>query len=1057
MDPLPSFESLKTQFDAAKQQAHRSEILKKAQERKVNRFKVSHGFLVAFLFCILCIHAIGIYIFSKGFLLTRLVLDTKSTCDVPPLKADEYWESGSRERGCWHPKTFSKAVIIVIDALRYDFAVPYQESQGAESREYHNELRVLHELALEDSTHALLLPFIADPPTTTLQRLKGLTTGTLPTFIDAGSNFAGTSIEEDNLIYQLNAAGKRIVHLGDDTWQALFPGAFDADLSHPYESLNVWDLHTVDNGVTEHLLPLLSPENSSHWDVIIGHYLGVDHAGHRYGPNHQAMAGKLRQMDRVIRNITQLIEPDTLLVIMGDHGMDVKGDHGGESDDELESTLFMYSPRVAFGHAKPEDRLPPAAAKDRPVAQIDLVSTLSLLMGVPIPYNNLGFPIKEAFLRANDGGRELAHAAQLTAHQIRRYQLSYQAEQQADTLEGSRTLSLADLGQEYLADGPSKPFVNWHDGYRGYRDYQREFLSSCRSRWAEFDSVSMITGLVILLGAVAVLVMLVSSEASSIMELVPKAVLFCCGGSLLGTLIGAAPSFFQTQSGILTSFGLLVGQAAGGLLGFAFSPLVLELPPFSLRFPTTGWTWFATLLTVAHSVTFASNSYTVLEDNILFYLLSSFSVSAFVHSFRCIERVDRILGIYESVSFLVLGRVASYSVLCREEQIPFCKSTYYGSLTSSIAAPWHLGLLLIVALAVPEVIRGYYNSTRSYEGPAAVWIGLGLRLGLALNALFWTIDVADDAEWFPELSAGFLKNVRVNIAQIVLGMGFVVGVTGFAWSSPCIGVSTSAEVQEIDQPKLLSGTNGSVSGRSSEPPSGIMRPGNGSAQKSDANAPSPSITILGYANVHGSRFFLLFISALLPLALLQKPLGAASLHIFALQVLSLLSIISTSESLRKSFLPPVLLGMLGNWYFFKTGHQATLASLQWDAAFIPLRSVVYPWSPLVMVANTFGAQILSAVAVPLIVLWKRDVKKEGVLGEAARAAGGFMLYHATTQLATTVCAWWLRRHLMLYRVFMPRFLLASAALVVAEVVLVLVAIGGVRWNSLSVGEIFGVF
>ena len=89
---------------------------------------------------------------------------------------------------------------------------------------------MLYETAVERPENALLLPFIADPPTTTLQRLKGLTTGTLPTLIDAGSNFAGTAIDEDNLIAQLRNASKRVVHLGDDTWHALFPDMFEPDL-----------------------------------------------------------------------------------------------------------------------------------------------------------------------------------------------------------------------------------------------------------------------------------------------------------------------------------------------------------------------------------------------------------------------------------------------------------------------------------------------------------------------------------------------------------------------------------------------------------------------------------------------------------------------------------------------------------------------------------------------------------------------------------------------------------------------------------------------------------
>lgn len=37
------------------------------------------------------------------------------------------------------------------------------------------------------------------------------------------------------------------------------------------------------------------------WDVLIAHFLGVDHCGHRFGPDHPAMAEKLSQMDAVIR------------------------------------------------------------------------------------------------------------------------------------------------------------------------------------------------------------------------------------------------------------------------------------------------------------------------------------------------------------------------------------------------------------------------------------------------------------------------------------------------------------------------------------------------------------------------------------------------------------------------------------------------------------------------------------------------------------------------------------------------------------------------------------
>ena len=61
--------------------------------------------------------------------------------------------------------------------------------------------------------------------------------------------------------------------MGDDTWTTVFPSSFE--LEFPYDSFNVEDLHTVDEGVIEHLFPLLEDE-SKPWDFIIVHFLGVE-------------------------------------------------------------------------------------------------------------------------------------------------------------------------------------------------------------------------------------------------------------------------------------------------------------------------------------------------------------------------------------------------------------------------------------------------------------------------------------------------------------------------------------------------------------------------------------------------------------------------------------------------------------------------------------------------------------------------------------------------------------------------------------------------------------
>ena len=45
--------------------------------------------------------------------------------------------------------------------------------------------------------------------------------------------------------------------------------------------------------------------NPRNWDVFIGHFLGVDHAGHKFGPNHQEMARKLGEMNSVIEKVAR--------------------------------------------------------------------------------------------------------------------------------------------------------------------------------------------------------------------------------------------------------------------------------------------------------------------------------------------------------------------------------------------------------------------------------------------------------------------------------------------------------------------------------------------------------------------------------------------------------------------------------------------------------------------------------------------------------------------------------------------------------------------------------
>jgi phosphatidylinositol glycan class O len=983
--------------------------------------------------------------FTKGFLLTRMVLENKSSCDVLPFEdilAQPQTAPSKQGKGCWHEKTFDKAVVIIIDALRYDFTVPFASSEETETAHlFHDNIPVLYETAVKNPANAFLLPFIADPPTTTLNRLKGLTTGTLPTFLEAGSNFAGTAIDEDNLVAQLYHAGKNLVHLGDDTWQALFPGYFDTNLTHAYDSFNVWDLHTVDNGVNEHLFPLLRPENSSKWDVIFGHYLGVDHAGHRYGPNHAAMASKLQEMDRVIRDIIAALDDKTLLVVMGDHGMDTKGDHGGESSDEVEAALWMYSKRGIFGRTSKESVLPPKTARERFVPQIDLVPTLSLLLGMPIPFNNLGSPIEEAFSGSKgDNWANLATVNRLTAAQVKRYQHQYALARGAGDDDDSMVLWAA-AEEEWASKGFMKSTAA-RASNELYRKYQRHTLDICRAVWARFDVASMIQGVVILFAGIVYLVVYARGLKADRTTLTASLLQYASVGAGVGAVAGSAFGLTGlTDIGVFDA--LVLVSAAGSIVGAL--PAVIQKPAgLSLPIPNGMWGWLALFFTVSQSVGFASNSYTIWEDEILLFFLTTFGVCAAVSSMRQKETKDRVLGVYHSVLFVILGRVAAFSRLCREEQMPFCRSTYYASSTSSTSAPWQLAIPFLVTVFLPSVVRSFYAGSKSYEGAASLWIGTAFRFGLFITSLFWTLESADDGEWLP-ISNETLKTLRVFLAQLVLALAFAAGTGAYVFSKPCVSISVTKQAEDPDAPPapFIAGQH---------------------------TGPRTTVTILGFGNVHGTRFFFLVINFALATILMQKPMGQGAIALLLWQILSLLEILDTNNlTMSNSSIGPIILGVLGSFYYFKTGHQATLSSIQWETAFIPLSTIQYPWSPLLVILNTFGAQILAAIAVPLTVLWKRPLQTHDrvpasnpnknpatrILSDVIQAVSTHILYLATINLATTMWAGHLRRHLMLYRIFSPRFMMGAVVLAVVDVVLMLVAVGGVRWSTLSVGEVFG--
>jgi phosphatidylinositol glycan class O len=225
------------------------------------------------------------------------------------------------------------------------------------------------------------------------------------------------------------------------------------------------------------------------------------------------------------------------------------------------------------------------------------------------------------------------------------------------------------------------------------------------------------------------------------------------------------------------------------------------------------------------------------------------------------------------------------------------------------------------------------------------------------------------------------------------------------------------------------------------------------------------LQIIGFANAIGSSF-LLFATVFFALVWASTQLtGQAVLALGAICMMAWLEIVDSLRDLRKDeiiirlkdnpthrepdlqakltatdqtrFSDTLPFCLLALQLFYGTGHQSTLQSLQWKTAFLLTEKLVYPFSPLLVMINTFGPLTFIGLSLPLLSAWNITPtpyaeKLKTVEREALRACLAAMAYFGCLLLGSAASAAWLRRHLMVWKVFAPRFMAGAAGLVALD-------------------------
>ncbi|KAH8869634.1 GPI ethanolamine phosphate transferase 3 [Schistosoma japonicum] len=888
----------------------------------------------------------GIYIFLHGFLLNRSEIHNE---------ANEKLQLSVR-----YPSSVVKhnrIILLLVDAFSYEFI--QQNNTENHLRKYFSRDFQNPYLPLRDtlSKASFVGKFVADPPTTTLQRLKALMTGSMPTFIDAGMNFGGDKVMEDNLLKRWNNAGKQILFVGDETWIDLFPDYFTHYKSYP--SFNVKDLDTVDRGVENYILHVLNNTTSGwnnrtvdhnlpqmHWDILIGHMLGIDHCGHTYGPAHPEMMRKLDELNNFIQLIISKLQPTDILFILGDHGMTRSGDHGGDSNAELEAALIVFNPNQSSLNIE----INSDKQTTKRLAQIDLVPTLSLLTNVPIPYSNLGV-LYDGLLGHCDNFHQ---GLVLNFIQMFTYTANY-----------FYNVSRLPLSS-YLLSNMNRVIENsiydWVDQMNNDQliSILNELQTVFRIHWTQFNELRIFLG--VILTIVSLYSLFLSIETMpNIKHIHIRNALLCSTGifsffymhrndsmyllcliiSMLITLLfliqkNAAQWIFAHFSNNLISFVFLLllslSYLSNSLLIYEFHITFYFIQTILLIFVINSML----MLLSINITTYSNNHY----SNSLKFFHSSRSSSVF---FLCLLLLFRLV-IYH---FLICREELNFTSLCRSNL-----NLWIGKHLSKlnpinefypIGVMRLIGAILMLFTCLYVYWRLLYNCcVDSHQSNRIDWKKLSLVILIgSLFSFLWMIDSTESLNWIGFIQKHKLHTIRIWIARFLLMI--ICYIFHRLTQSPCyllqqMNLMSSNDFGNILYLYTLWTTTCLI----------VL----------------PLLFLLVFLN----EFNIVWLLVIIILVQLFTPMTTTNSNQLNKCNENLLLLQVPKNCI--SWMLAVFLCLLDNISFFITGHQPTLSGIPWDAAYAAYEGDHNTrWLPgLTVLLHLYSGPILVAFSLPTILI-----------------------------------------------------------------------------------------
>ncbi|XP_052279184.1 GPI ethanolamine phosphate transferase 3-like isoform X2 [Dreissena polymorpha] len=821
----------------------------------------------------------------------------------------------------------------------------------------------------------------------------------------------------------------------------------------------------------------------------------VDFAKYSSGENHGTQGCWLhRRFDKAViiiidalRNITRLLDKDTLLLVMGDHGMTSTGDHGGDSSEEIDAGLFIYSKSPITTANKPQTDY-------RTVSQIDIVPTVSLLLGLPIPFSNLGSVITDLFAYCSWSKeshiKEVYHiveALRVNANQMNNYITHYMRtssdlpshkiailQAKLTTAENRLQRLVTDM---FIHNKEENAHEVLHDLEKEYRNFMFQMKEICREIWAKFDHGSMGFGIMFLIVAVAVNIYILCVVQDFSQDKWDGSIIIVLAVSIVFLVFSLLQVYLESSSVQILGFmlGLFDLVALAIIVQVTTSNRTERKPLQKTKYSNT-WitldTFVSTIVIALSILAYFSNSFVVFEDDlslfcsqtmvwyicakIVFCILKD---KAFKESNKSKLKGSKPTDIRKVLVSSLLPVVVTTTAcsLCirlsanyrqkREEQLTLdlLNKDSQSEESTSMAESKNVQFFVSTAMLVLTFYlpRKWLKESGNLNGVNFTVLCARYLVPLAAvsTMFYWAlhclpVKVLDSLPVWQQTVLAEVVYVVVVVASVIFTV------------SPLLVYMQPKHGKQFSVPSETQGKD--LVGKLYSYIKSTWTEENQAEVVVNGQSEVPRVyglgTVFSGAIVYNGLLLLLVLSLLLGSSLAPSILCAVAAMFFFLELFSIAVKVCRDSDL---ILPGLVAWLCMMWtFFYGFGHQATIPAIRFEAAFVGFHG---DWEnkllPAAMItSNMFAAEILFTFLSPLLILWpctKGPIS--GFLfpsrhGEAGWQ-GDYVMFNnrpvfrelllklvSTTYLiqglkllgciiATTIH----RRHLMVWKIFAPRF------------------------------------